>query len=61
MGDLELHHEALNVPSAPGRQLIILQAAPVSLSADALALLGSIRALALPQQQAPGIENRLEC
>ncbi|MFJ9036671.1 helix-turn-helix transcriptional regulator [Streptomyces sp. NPDC102406] len=51
VGDLELRHEALNVRSAPGQQLIILQAEPGSPSADALALLGSISAPALPRRQ----------
>lgn len=57
VGDLELRHEALNIRSAPGQQLIILQAEPDSPSADALTLLGSISAPVLPQRQAPGIES----
>lgn len=57
VGDLELRHEALIIRSAPGQQLIILQAEPDSPSADALTLLGSISAPALPQQQCPGIDN----
>jgi len=44
VGDLELRHEALNIRSAPGQQLIILQAEPDSPSADGLALLGSLNA-----------------
>ncbi|WP_019058913.1 helix-turn-helix transcriptional regulator [Streptomyces prunicolor] len=44
VGDLELRHEALNIRSAPGQQLIILQAEPDSPSADGLALLGSLSA-----------------
>lgn len=57
VGDLELRHEALIIRSAPGQQLIILQAEPDSPSADALTLLGSISAPALPQQQEPGVES----
>ncbi|MCL7425452.1 helix-turn-helix transcriptional regulator [Streptomyces sp. YS415] len=53
VGDLELHHEALHIRSAPGQQLIILQPEPGSASADALTLLASISARALPQQQGP--------
>jgi len=44
VGDLELRHEALNIRSAPGQQLIVLQAEPDSPSADGLALLGSLSA-----------------
>jgi transcriptional regulator with XRE-family HTH domain len=44
VGDLELRHEAFHVRSAPGQQLIVLQADPASPSADALALLGSLSA-----------------
>ncbi|MCX5239345.1 helix-turn-helix transcriptional regulator [Streptomyces prunicolor] len=44
VGDLELRHEALNIRSTPGQQLIILQAEPDSPSADGLALLGSLSA-----------------
>jgi transcriptional regulator with XRE-family HTH domain len=44
VGDLELRHEALNIRSTPGQQLIILQAEPDSPSADGLALLGSLNA-----------------
>lgn len=44
VGDLELRHEALNIRSVPGQQLIILQAEPGSPSADGLALLGSLDA-----------------
>ncbi|MEV8540386.1 helix-turn-helix transcriptional regulator [Streptomyces sp. NPDC051572] len=44
VGDLELRHEALAIRSAPGQQLIILQAEPDSPSADGLALLGSLSA-----------------
>ncbi|MDW6064252.1 helix-turn-helix transcriptional regulator [Streptomyces sp. FXJ1.4098] len=57
VGDLELRHEALNIRSAPGQQLIILQAEPTSSSADALALLGSITASSVPQQQEPASDN----
>ncbi|MGW2449252.1 helix-turn-helix transcriptional regulator [Streptomyces sp. NPDC001675] len=53
VGPMELRHEALDIRSAPGQQLIILQAEPGSPSADALALLGSINAPALPLQQDP--------
>lgn len=53
VGDLELRHEALNIRSAPGQQLIILQAEPGSPSADALALLGSLSAPEVPHQQNP--------
>jgi transcriptional regulator with XRE-family HTH domain len=42
VGDLELRHEALAIRSAPGQQLIVLQAEPGSPSADGLALLGSL-------------------
>ncbi|MFJ9241585.1 helix-turn-helix transcriptional regulator [Streptomyces sp. NPDC101776] len=51
VGDLELRHEALNIRSAPGQQLIILQAEPDSPSADGLALLGSLNA---PEPTSPG-------
>ncbi|MFI9764599.1 helix-turn-helix transcriptional regulator [Streptomyces sp. NPDC051963] len=44
VGDLELRHEALTIRSAPGQQLVILQAEPGSPSADGLALLGSLSA-----------------
>jgi transcriptional regulator with XRE-family HTH domain len=53
VGDLELRHEALNIRSAPGQQLVILQAEPGSPSADGLALLGSISAPEVPHQQNP--------
>ncbi|MFE3138510.1 helix-turn-helix transcriptional regulator [Streptomyces scopuliridis] len=53
VGDLELRHEALNIRSAPGQQLIILQAEPSSPSAGGLALLGSISAPEVPHQQNP--------
>lgn len=50
VGDIELRHEALHIRSAPGQQLVILQAEPGSPSADALALLGSLNAPAAPCQ-----------
>lgn len=53
VGDLELRHEALTIRSAPGQQLIILQAEPGSSSADGLALLGSLSAPEVPHQQNP--------
>ncbi|MFG2342509.1 helix-turn-helix transcriptional regulator [Streptomyces phaeochromogenes] len=53
VGDLELRHEALNIRSAPGQQLVILQAEPGSPSADRLSLLGSISAPEVPHQQNP--------
>ncbi|MFD4871972.1 helix-turn-helix transcriptional regulator [Streptomyces sp. NPDC058420] len=53
VGDLELRHEALTIRSAPGQQLIILQADPDSVSADGLALLGSLTAPDVPHQQNP--------
>ncbi|MCX4903720.1 helix-turn-helix transcriptional regulator [Streptomyces sp. NBC_00878] len=53
VGDLELRHEALTIRSAPGQQLILLQAEPGSPSADGLALLGSISAPEVPHQQNP--------
>lgn len=53
VGDLELRHEALNIRSAPGQQLVILQAEPGSPSADGLALLGCISAPEVPHQQDP--------
>ncbi|NUK33249.1 helix-turn-helix domain-containing protein [Streptomyces lunaelactis] len=53
VGDLELRHEALNIRSAPGQQLVILQAEPGSPSADGLALLGSINTPEVPHQQNP--------
>ncbi|WP_026178723.1 helix-turn-helix transcriptional regulator [Streptomyces hokutonensis] len=53
VGELELRHEALTIRSAPGQQLIILQAEPDSPSADALALLGSLSAPEVPHQQNP--------
>ncbi|AUH40027.1 transcriptional regulator [Streptomyces sp. CMB-StM0423] len=48
VGDLKLRHEALAIRSAPGQQLIILQAEPGSPSADGLALLGSLSAPDVP-------------
>jgi len=57
VGDLELRHEALNIRSAPGQQLIVLQAEPGSASADALSLLGSISAPTLPSRQEPGTDS----
>ncbi|UUU26540.1 helix-turn-helix transcriptional regulator [Streptomyces sp. DSM 40750] len=54
VGDLELRHEALTIRSAPGQQLVILQAEPGSSSADGLALLGSLSAPEVPRQQNPG-------
>ncbi|MFL4909619.1 hypothetical protein ACJ6WF_42315 [Streptomyces sp. MMS24-I2-30] len=53
VGDLELRHEALNIRSAPGQQLVILQAEAGSPSADGLALLGSVSAPDVPHQQNP--------
>lgn len=53
VGDLELRHEALNIRSAPGQQLVILQAEPGSPSADGLALLSSISAPEVPHRQSP--------
>ncbi len=53
VGELELRHEALTIRSAPGQQLIILQAEPDSASADGLALLGSLSAPDVPHQQNP--------
>jgi len=53
VGELELRHEALNIRSAPGQQLVILQAEPGSPSADRLSLLGSISAPEVPHQQDP--------
>ncbi|MET8829017.1 helix-turn-helix transcriptional regulator [Streptomyces sp. NPDC004610] len=44
VGDLELRHESLDIRSAPGQRLVILQAEPGSPSADGLALLGSFSA-----------------
>ncbi|MFJ4681880.1 helix-turn-helix domain-containing protein [Streptomyces sp. NPDC088789] len=40
VGDLELRYEALDIRSAPGQHLVVLQAEPGSPSADGLALLG---------------------
>ena len=53
VGELELRHEALTIRSAPGQQLVILQAEPGSPSADALALLGSLSAPEVPHRQNP--------
>ncbi|MEV6995462.1 helix-turn-helix transcriptional regulator [Streptomyces sp. NPDC093228] len=53
VGDLELRHEALNIRSVPGQQLVILQAEPGSPSADGLALLGSVSVPDVPHQQNP--------
>ncbi|MFE4292315.1 helix-turn-helix transcriptional regulator [Streptomyces sp. NPDC056907] len=53
VGDLELRHEALSIRSAPGQQLVILQAEPGSPSADGLALLGSIGADEAPHRRNP--------
>ncbi|MGW3285331.1 helix-turn-helix transcriptional regulator [Streptomyces sp. NPDC001002] len=53
VGDLELWHEALSIRSAPGQQLIVLQAEPGSSSADGLALLGSLSAPEVPHRQDP--------
>ncbi|MFD0312829.1 helix-turn-helix transcriptional regulator [Streptomyces flavalbus] len=57
VGDLELRHEALTIRSAPGQQLIVLQAEPMSPSADALALLESLSATSAPPQRAPAPDN----
>ncbi|MGW6961677.1 helix-turn-helix transcriptional regulator [Streptomyces chartreusis] len=57
VGNIELRHEALNIRSSPGQQLIILQAEPDSPSADALALLGSMTAPTLPHQQESASDN----
>ncbi|MFE2042834.1 helix-turn-helix domain-containing protein [Streptomyces sp. NPDC059477] len=51
VGALELRHEALVIRSAPGQQLVILQAEPGSASADGLALLGSLGAPEVPHQR----------
>ncbi|MFD8717755.1 helix-turn-helix transcriptional regulator [Streptomyces sp. NPDC059629] len=53
VGDLELRHEALNIRSVPGQQLVVLQAEPGSASADGLALLGSVIAPGAPHRQNP--------
>ncbi|WP_316784071.1 helix-turn-helix transcriptional regulator [Streptomyces sasae] len=53
VGDLELRHEALNIRSVPGQQLVVLQAEPGSPSADGLALLGSVSAPGVPHRQNP--------
>ncbi|MFJ3233658.1 helix-turn-helix transcriptional regulator [Streptomyces sp. NPDC086787] len=53
VGELELRHEALNIRSTPGQQLIILQAEPGSPSADGLDLLGSLTAPEAPHRQNP--------
>ncbi|MER5530109.1 helix-turn-helix transcriptional regulator [Streptomyces sp. NPDC002677] len=53
VGDLELRHEALSIRSAPGQQLVVLQAEPGSPSADGLALLGSVSAPEVPHQPNP--------
>ncbi|MFK0153209.1 helix-turn-helix transcriptional regulator [Streptomyces sp. NPDC090493] len=53
VGDLELRHEALTIRSAPGEQLVVLQAEPGSPSADGLALLGSASVPGVPHQQNP--------
>ncbi|MFE4648093.1 helix-turn-helix transcriptional regulator [Streptomyces sp. NPDC056707] len=45
VGDLELHHEAFTVNSAPSQQVIVYQAEAGSPSADALALLGALTAV----------------
>lgn len=57
VGELELRHEALSIRSAPGQQLIVLQAEPGSPSAEALALLGSLAAPARPEQGAHGTDG----
>jgi hypothetical protein len=44
VGELTLDYESLTVNSAPGRQLVVYQAAPGSPSEQALALLGSLTA-----------------
>ncbi|WP_329531221.1 helix-turn-helix transcriptional regulator [Streptomyces sp. NBC_01450] len=53
VGDLELRYEALDIRSAPGQQLVVLQAEPDSPSADRLSLLGSLNAPEVPHQQNP--------
>ncbi|MFI1865326.1 helix-turn-helix transcriptional regulator [Streptomyces jumonjinensis] len=53
VGYLELRHEALNIRSVPGQQLIILQAEPGSPSAAGLALLSSLSAPEPPPQENP--------
>lgn len=49
VGELELRHEALTIRSAPGQQLIVLQAEPGTPSAEGLALLGSLDAPEVPR------------
>ncbi|MBT3153372.1 helix-turn-helix domain-containing protein [Streptomyces sp. CHD11] len=51
VGVLELRHEALAIRSAPGQQLVVLQAEPDSPSADGLALLGSVSATERPRRR----------
>ncbi|MFE5091916.1 helix-turn-helix transcriptional regulator [Streptomyces sp. NPDC056638] len=53
VGELELRHEALNIRSVPGQQLVVLQAEPGSSTADGLALLGSVSTPDVPHQQNP--------
>ncbi|MFJ8186236.1 helix-turn-helix transcriptional regulator [Streptomyces sp. NPDC096105] len=48
VGDLELHYESFTVNSAPTQQLVVYQAEPGTPSADALTLLGSLRAEPAP-------------
>jgi transcriptional regulator with XRE-family HTH domain len=57
VGDLELRYEALDIRSAPGQQLVVLQAEPDSPSADRLSLLGSLNARQLPVAKATGLHN----
>jgi hypothetical protein len=44
VGPLTLTYQAFDVREAPGQQLVIYQAEPASSSAQALSLLGSLRA-----------------
>ncbi len=55
VGDLELHYESFTINSARTQQLVVYQAEPGTPSADALTLLGSLRAGPEPTRNAePG-------
>ncbi|MER5217328.1 helix-turn-helix transcriptional regulator [Streptomyces sp. NPDC002838] len=53
VGELTLDYESLTVNSAPGRQLVVYQAAPGSPSEQALSLLGSLSADETPRPGPP--------
>ncbi|MCI3273707.1 helix-turn-helix domain-containing protein [Streptomyces cylindrosporus] len=53
VGELTLDYESFTINSAPGRQLVVYEAAPNSPSAEALALLGSLTADRPAEERTP--------